>query len=327
MTEAYKPLIDILQKSLVSLNENLNKEPLELYQPQQYILSLGGKRIRPLLTLVGCDLFDGDINEAIHAANTVELFHNFSLIHDDIMDNAPLRRGKATVHEKWNTNIGILSGDAMLVEAYKELAKCKPEHLQALLNLFNQTASEVCEGQQMDMNFETETQVSIDSYIHMISLKTAVLLGCSLQMGAIIAGEDETTQKHIYTFGKEIGIAFQLKDDILDVFGDTDKVGKQSGGDIISNKKTFLLLKSLELASGSQLAELTSWIEKKEFDKSEKVNAVKAVYNQLNILEISEAELNRHYNSALKNLDSLTCDEAKKNNLLGFAETLMGREH
>ena len=327
MTEAYQALINILQKSLVELNEDLNKKPAELYEPQQYILALGGKRIRPLLTLIGCDLFEGDTNEAIHAANTVELFHNFSLIHDDIMDNAPLRRGKVTVHEKWNHNIGILSGDAMLVMAYKELAKCKPEHLQALLKLFNQTAIEVCEGQQLDMNFETMNEVSIDSYVKMITLKTAVLLGCSLQMGAIIAGSNIETQEHIYNFGKEIGIAFQLKDDILDVYGNIDKVGKQSGGDIISNKKTFLLLKSLELANPSQRKELDSWIAKTDFDKSEKVNAVKSIYNQLGIFELSEAEVNRHYESAFKNLEWIACDASKKADLLHFAETLMGREH
>lgn len=327
MTEAYQALIDILQKSLVKLNEDLNKKPAELYEPQQYILTLGGKRIRPLLTLIGCDLFEGDINEAIRAANTVELFHNFSLIHDDIMDNAPLRRGKATVHEKWNHNIGILSGDAMLVMAYKELAKCEPEHLPQLLALFNQTAIEVCEGQQLDMNFETQNEVSIDSYINMITLKTAVLLGCSLQMGAIVAGADIETQQHIYNFGKEIGIAFQLKDDILDVYGDIDKVGKQSGGDIISNKKTFLLLKSLELASGAQATELHNWINAKSFDKNEKVIAVKAIYDQLKIKELSETELNRHYTSALKNLESISCNVEKKKHLLTFAESLMARDY
>ena len=327
MTAAYQALIEILQKSLVKLNEDLNKKPAELYEPQQYILTLGGKRVRPLLTLIGCDLFEGDINEAIRAANTVELFHNFSLIHDDIMDNAPLRRGKATVHEKWNHNIGILSGDAMLVMAYKELAKCKSEHLPQLLALFNQTAIEVCEGQQLDMNFETMNEVSIDSYVNMITLKTAVLLGCSLQMGAIVAGADLETQEHIYNFGKEIGIAFQLKDDILDVYGNTDKVGKQSGGDIISNKKTFLLLKSLELANPSQRKDLDAWISKTEFDKTEKVTAVKLIYNQLGIQEISEEEVNKHYSSALKNLDLISCDVGKKNKLLTFAEALMGREH
>lgn len=327
MTQEYQGLVDTLQKSLVRLNENFNKQPAELYQPQQYILSLGGKRIRPLLTLIGCDLFDGDINEAIYAANAVELFHNFSLIHDDIMDNAPLRRGKATVHEKWNHNIGILSGDAMLVTAYKELARCKPEHLPQLFELFNQTAIEVCEGQQFDMNFETLNEVSIDSYINMITLKTAVLLGCSLQMGAIVAGADKETQEHIYNFGKEIGIAFQLKDDVLDVYGDTDKVGKQSGGDIISNKKTFLLLKSLELANENQRDELNGWMSKSTFDKLEKVVAVKSIYDQLNILAISENELNRHYSSALKNLELISCDSQKRSDLLNFAEVLMGREH
>jgi geranylgeranyl diphosphate synthase type II len=308
-------------------SEQHDKEPRNLYEPVTYILGLGGKRIRPVLTLMSAEIFDASYKEALPAALAVEVFHNFSLIHDDIMDNAPLRRGKVTVHEKWNHNIGILSGDAMLVMAYKELAKCKPEHLQALLNLFNQTAIGVCEGQQLDMNFETMNEVSIDSYVKMITLKTAVLLGCSLQMGAIIAGSNLETQEHIYNFGKEIGIAFQLKDDILDVYGNIDKVGKQSGGDIISNKKTFLLLKSLELANPSQRKELDSWIAKTDFDKSEKVNAVKSIYNQLGIFELSEAEVNRHYESALKNLEWITCDASKKADLLHFAEALMGREH
>lgn len=324
--EAYKHLYELLNSGVGNLNTFFSKEPSELYAPQSYILSLGGKRIRPLLTLIGCDLFRGDVNEAVHAAMTVELFHNFSLIHDDIMDNAPLRRGSVTVHEKWNSNIAILSGDAMLVNAYQELSKCKPQHLQALLELFNKTAIEVCEGQQFDMNFETKGDVSIDAYVNMITLKTAVLLGCSLQMGAIIANADKQSQQHIYNFGKEIGIAFQLKDDILDVYGNADKVGKQSGGDIISNKKTFLLLKSLELASGDTKMTLQNWIAKKEFDKEEKVIAVKNIYDQLNIKVLSETEMNRHYSSALKNLEQIDCESSKKQSLLTFASNLMERE-
>ena len=324
--EAYKELNSLLSKSLVELDLLFDKKPKELYDPQKYILSLGGKRIRPLLTLIGCDLFGGDAAKALHAALAVELFHNFSLIHDDIMDKAPLRRGNATVHEKWNHNIAILSGDAMLVKAYQELNKCAAEHLPPLLHLFNQTAIEVCEGQQLDMNFENQPHVTIDDYISMIGLKTAVLLGCSLQMGGIIAGADKKQQELIYHFGREIGIAFQLKDDILDVYGQSEKVGKQNGGDIISNKKTFLLLKSFELANEKQKDELTLWLTKTEFDKTEKVAAIKKIYDQLEIKKVSEKELTKHYTNAIQNLNSIKCDMAKQSNLLKFAESLVERE-
>ncbi len=324
--EAYSQLYNLLNKSLTELNDSFDKQPKELYDPQKYILSLGGKRIRPLLTLIGADLFNCDPGKAIHAAHAVELFHNFSLIHDDIMDNAPLRRGNATVHEKWNNNIAILSGDAMLVKAYQELAKCETYFLPQLLQLFNQTAIEVCEGQQLDMNFETCDKVAIEDYVRMIGLKTAVLLGCSLQMGSIIAGADDQSQQHIYNFGKEIGVAFQLKDDILDLYGNSEKVGKQTGGDIISNKKTFLLLKSLELANEEQKHELNFWISKTDFDKSEKVASVKRIFDDLNIKSISEEEMSRHYSSALSNLRSIECDHQKKNHLFTFAESLVARE-
>ncbi|MDP2384929.1 MAG: polyprenyl synthetase family protein [Bacteroidota bacterium] len=324
--ETYTQLYNLLNKSLSELNDSFDKHPKELYDPQKYILSLGGKRIRPLLTLIGADLFNCDPGKAIHAAHAVELFHNFSLIHDDIMDNAPLRRGNATVHEKWNTNIAILSGDAMLVKAYQELNKCEACFLPQLLQLFNQTAIEVCEGQQLDMNFETLDEVAIEDYVRMIGLKTAVLLGCSLQMGSIIAGADDQSQQHIYNFGKEIGVAFQLKDDILDVYGNSEKVGKQTGGDIISNKKTFLLLKSLELANKEQRHELNFWLTKIDFDKNEKISSVKNIFDQLNIETISEKEMSKHYSSALANLRSIDCNHQKKNQLFSFAESLIERE-
>ncbi|MCD6066427.1 MAG: geranylgeranyl pyrophosphate synthase [Bacteroidetes bacterium] len=309
------------------MNDSFAAEPKELYDPQKYILSLGGKRIRPLLALVGCDLFDADPSEALHAAMSVELFHNFSLMHDDIMDQAPLRRGSTTVHEKWNTNIAILSGDAMLVKAYQYLANSGNAKLPELLKLFNRTAIEVCEGQQLDMNFESRTDVTIAEYLHMITLKTAVLLGCSLHMGAIAANASPDDQQRLYTFGKEIGIAFQLKDDILDVYAGNEKFGKQRGGDIISNKKTFLLLKCRELANAEQKAEVNSWLERKDFGKTEKVQAIKKIYEQLNIQTISEAEVQKHYTAALKNLEPVSCDPQKKKDLLLFAENLMNREY
>lgn len=323
----YPHLLPYLEKAIAELNNFLKGEPKELYAPQQYIISLGGKRVRPLLALIGNDLFNGNITDAIPVAKTVELFHTFSLIHDDIMDKAPLRRGSGTVHEKWNTNIAILSGDAMLVKAYQCLNEVNGKHLQILLSLFNRTAIEVCEGQQYDMNFESLNRVGIEEYIKMITLKTAVLLGCSLQMGAITAGAEPENQKHLYNFGKEIGIAFQLKDDILDVYAENEKFGKQSGGDIIANKKTFLLLKCLELANDKQLAEINKWIDTKEFNSDEKITAVKSVYQELNIYEIANQEVKKHYDSAVKNLDLINCDVAKKQQMLSFAEQLMNRNH
>jgi geranylgeranyl diphosphate synthase type II len=292
----------------------------------RYMLALGGKRLRPLLTLIGSDLFDGKQESALPAAMAVELFHNFSLVHDDIMDKAPLRRGQATVHEKWNSNIAILSGDGILVKAYEELARSDAGQLPALLRLFNTTAIEVCEGQQLDMDFETREQVSIPEYIHMITLKTAVLLGCSLEMGAITAGASGEDALNLYEFGKQTGIAFQFKDDILDVYGDAEKFGKQVGGDIISNKKTFLLLNALERANSKQKQELFSWIEKKEFIASEKISAVRKIYNELEVRKAAEAELSLHYTKGLSHLDLISAGADKKQKLRHFTAELMKRE-
>ncbi|MFL5752241.1 MAG: polyprenyl synthetase family protein [Bacteroidia bacterium] len=305
---------------------HVEKEPANLYEPMRYMLSLGGKRLRPLLTLIGSNLFNGKPEEALPAAMTVELFHNFSLVHDDIMDKAPLRRGQATVHKKWNSNIAILSGDGILVKAYEELAKSDPGQLPALLRLFNTTAIEVCEGQQLDMDFEIREQVSIQEYIHMITLKTAVLLGCSLEMGAITAGAPDKDGRNLYEFGKHTGIAFQLKDDILDVYGDAEKFGKQVGGDILSNKKTFLLLHTLEKADNKQKEELLSWVGKKEFDPAEKISAVRKIYDQLEIRKAAEIELSLHYTKGLAHLDLISAEADKKQKLRHFTDELMKRE-
>jgi geranylgeranyl diphosphate synthase type II len=295
-----------------------------MYDPMTYILNLGGKRIRPLLTLVGCDLFNQNPENAKSAALAVELFHNFSLIHDDILDNAPLRRGNTTVHEKWNTNIAILSGDGMMVKAFEILSTSNHQHTIPLLKLFTKTGLEVCEGQQLDMNFETSNHVTVDEYIHMITYKTAVLLGCSLQMGAICANASEEDQKHIYEFGKHVGIAFQILDDVLDVYADDSKFGKQVGGDIISNKKTFLLLKAFELANENQKSNLL-----KELNNSNselKVKAVTDIYNQLNIKDLSTNEANKHTKIALTHLDKLNADSKKKEHLKEFANHLLNRD-
>ena len=234
-----KSLQELIEKELQQIQ--FPDRPKNLYEPIRYMLAVGGKRARPVLVLMGCEVFNGNRTEAIPAALAIEVFHNFTLLHDDIMDNAPLRRSKPTVHNKWNNSIAILSGDAMFVKACELMMQVNDKQIRTVMDIFLRTSTEVCEGQQMDMSFEKEKNVSITDYLKMIELKTAVLLGCSLQIGAIIGGADEIQSKHLYEFGKNIGIAFQLQDDLLDVFGDAEKFGKQTGGDIISNKKTFLI--------------------------------------------------------------------------------------
>lgn len=325
--QAYSSLFNILNLALNEQQSALSvSAPLEMYEPMSYIIGLGGKRVRSLLTLVGCDIFDANPNDAIHAALAVELFHNFSLIHDDILDNAPLRRGNKTVHEKWNQQIALLSGDGMLVKAFEILAKSNPQHIPALLQLFSKTGLEVCEGQQYDMNFETQNSVHVQDYISMITYKTAVLLGCSLQMGAICANASEENQKHLYEFGKHIGIAFQILDDVLDVYADDEKFGKQVGGDIISNKKTFLLLDAFGLANEEQTKQLNHLLYSKEISSSEKVKQVTAIYNTLGVKELAITEANTHTNIALKHLEELSANASKKNNLKEFALHLLNRE-
>lgn len=294
----------------------------------EYIVSLGGKRLRPVLVLAAHQLFDNKLENALPAAIAIELFHNFSLIHDDIMDKAPLRRNQSTVHKKWNENIAILSGDAMLVKAYQELCKTNSEKLPVLLNIFSETAIKVCEGQQLDMNYEKQNKVSIPQYLKMIELKTAVLLGASLQMGAIIGGATTQDAQHLYDFGKHIGVAFQLQDDILDVYADADKFGKQQGGDIVSNKKTFLLLKALELSESNRYLkeELNQWIHAPEFNHKQKVEAVTAIFNFLNIPSLARNEMQRHYNIALESYNKLSSTVGDKNVLLQYANSLMVRE-
>ncbi len=323
----YPHLHQVLNNALQTKQTNLNNLlPPQLYQPMGYIIGLGGKRVRPLLTLIACELFNADANKAIDAALAVELFHNFSLIHDDILDNAPLRRGNQTVHEKWNTNIAILSGDGMMVKAFEVLAKCDPANAIQLFKLFSKTGLEVCEGQQLDMNFETQQNVSVKNYIDMITFKTAVLLGCSLQMGAICANASANEQAHIYEFGKHIGIAFQLLDDVLDVYASADKFGKQVGGDIISNKKTFLLLSAFELGNQQQTERLSNLLANNTLSNSDKVTGVTEIYNQLNIKNLANAEANKHTEIALNHLAKLNVDASKKEHLKQFALQLLNRE-
>ncbi|PJC62736.1 MAG: isoprenyl synthetase [Flavobacteriales bacterium CG_4_9_14_0_2_um_filter_32_27] len=304
-----------------------NKEPQQLYQPLNYTLGLGGKRIRPALLLLANDLFGGKQALAIDAAIAIEIFHNFTLIHDDIMDNAPIRRGHPTVFKKWNVNTAILSGDVMLVESYKLISTCESVVLPEVLKTFNKMAAEVCEGQQYDMNFETQQNITIDDYLKMIELKTAVLLGASLRIGALIAKASVTDVNHIYAFGQNIGIAFQLMDDLLDVYGNPEKFGKQVGGDIISNKKTYLLLKAKELAKNELKKELEFCLSSKTLSPENKVNRVKAIYSQLKIKELTMNEMNHFYNTAIAHLDSIEVPNEKKLVFEQFAKGLMQREY
>lgn len=300
--------------------------PAELYEPITYILSVGGKRMRPALLLMACDLFDGDVKAAIPPALAIEVFHNFTLVHDDIMDNAPLRRGKVTVHEKWNPNVAILSGDVMLVEAYKLIMQVDTSILRHVLEVFSNTAVGVCEGQQFDMNFEQQDQVQIDDYLNMIRLKTAVLLGGALKIGALIGDASDYDADLLCTFGEQLGIAFQLQDDILDVYGDPDKFGKQVGGDIISNKKTYLLIKALELADGAEKQTLEKWLTQTNFNAAEKVEAVTGIYNQINVRQYAEQAMLEFADKAFGALDRISLPEDRKQYLRDFADGLMVRE-
>ena len=303
-----------------------NSEPRDLYEPIRYMISLGGKRMRPVLTLMGCDLFKGDIIPALDPAIGIEVFHNFTLMHDDIMDNAPMRRAKPTVHTRWNPNVAILSGDTMFVKSCQLMMRAPDHCLREVMDLFHVTAIEVCEGQQLDMDFEQKNHVTPEEYIHMISYKTAVLLAAALKTGALIAGAPATDSDHLYEFGRCIGIAFQLKDDILDVYGDAGKFGKLSGGDIIANKKTMLLIKALELARDNDATELSAWITGSGHEPEAKVRAVTAIFDRLGVKEIAEAEMEKYFEFALRHLSAIQVPEERKAPLKEFAEMLMVRE-
>ncbi|PHX82573.1 MAG: isoprenyl synthetase [Flavobacteriales bacterium] len=317
----------LLEKSFAGFSKSLPATPESLYEPIRYTLADGGKRMRPLMTLMGAGLFKEDVNCAIPAAKGIELFHNFTLLHDDIMDNAPLRRGKASVHIKWNKNIAILSGDAMYTEAIRELALSPKDVLPEVLSVFTKTALKVCEGQQLDMDFENQIKVSIADYLRMIELKTAVLLAASFKIGAICAGAMQNEAEKLYEFGKHVGIAFQLQDDILDVYGDAAKFGKQVGGDIVSNKKTYLLLKAFELANNYQQEELLQWSLVTENDAVTKVEGIKTIYNTLGVKELAEVEMHKHYAEGVAALASVKVDEKRKKIIRDFTDFLMVREY
>lgn len=309
--------------------QDMGNHPIELYEPIQYLMSLGGKRIRPVLCLLTYSLFKDQWQKAISPSLSLEIFHNFTLMHDDIMDKAPLRRGKQTVHEKWNDNIAILSGDVMLVNAYQYLNKIKDLSLsefQFALERFNKTAAEVCEGQQMDMNFETRSLVSVAEYIEMIRLKTSVLIGLSMELGAILAQQSNQVSNQWYKIGELIGIGFQLKDDLLDVYGDPEKFGKQPGGDILANKKTYLLIRALELAEGETKMELSNWLSMTKPNPEVKVRAVTAIYTLLGVKEETEALVKKYFDDAFVQMSALNIGDEKKASLLKFMNGLVDRE-
>ena len=301
------------------------KEPASLYEPIDYILTLGGKRLRPVLTLMSADFFGGNYKQALDASLAVEMFHNFSLVHDDIMDNAPLRRGHQTVHEKWDDNTGILSGDAMLILAYQLFETYEPKVFMQLAVLFSKTALEVCEGQQYDVDFETRNDVTISQYIKMIEYKTAVLIGASLQMGAIIADASQSCQEKIYAFGKNLGIAFQLQDDYLDAFGNPLTFGKQVGGDIIANKKTFLYLTALQKSTPAEAQELSSLFATMPKNPSEKITAVKEIFVCSGAAKATEDEIARYTNTSISLLQDIKISQQHKDTLKSFADFLMNR--
>ena len=319
-----KLISEEIKQEIIRLNA---MNPVNLYGPVAYTLEMGGKRLRPVMVLLANNLFADHIDQAFPAAMAIEVFHNFTLLHDDIMDQADVRRNSLTVHKKYNSNIAILSGDAMSIMAYNYLLKSNTPHISLMLQLFSKTALEVCEGQQLDMDYETRKDVSIEEYLEMIRLKTAVLLACSLKMGALAANEAGRMADMLYDFGINLGIAFQLQDDLLDVFADQKKFGKKIGNDIVSNKKTFLLLKALELADDATKREMMEWMGKVEFNSTEKVETIKNVYNKLNIKDITLNYIENYYQSALSICEKLELTSDKKAELLQLAHMIMKRDH
>ncbi|MDX6181175.1 polyprenyl synthetase family protein [Flavobacterium sp. Fl-77] len=307
-------------------NQSINKEPKNLYEPIDYILHLGGKRMRPVLTLMASEVFDTDYQVALPAAMAVEVFHNFSLVHDDIMDDAPLRRGKETVHEKWNINTGILSGDAMLILAYQYFEQYEPIIFRDLAKLFSKTALEVCEGQQLDVDFEERNDVTVADYLKMIEYKTAVLVAAAMKMGAIVAKTSEKEANLIYDFGLNLGLAFQLQDDFLDAFGNPETFGKQVGGDIIENKKTYLYIKALEFSSPDKASELQQLFSVTLEDNKAKIITAKAIFNESGASNATQEAIEMYTYKAFQTLDKMDLNTDKKNILRAFGENLMGRK-
>lgn len=310
----------LIENSLA--RQDFDQEPSELYEPISYILSLGGKRLRPAMTLAACELLGGSVDDAIMPAMGIEIFHNFSLLHDDIMDKAPLRRGKKTVHERWNTNIAILSGDAMLVKAYQYISSVDKSILPQVLQSFSKAALEICEGQQYDMNFETRAEVSEEDYLEMIRLKTSVLLGCALEIGALVGSRNKTQAKKLYSFGVNIGMAFQIQDDLLDAFGNPEKFGKTAGGDILNDKKTLLAIHAAAHGTKEQKQAL-----KADYPSdSNKVKSIKKLFEEAGSRTYAEQKMDAYYREALSHLDEVQGNAEIKLELAKFAEFLIKRE-
>lgn len=314
---------EIINRAIKEID--LSAEPSELYDPIRFALSVGGKRIRPALALMSCNLYKENIEDAIGPALGLEVFHNFTLLHDDIMDNAEIRRNNPTVHKKWGNNVAILSGDAMAIKSYDLLLHAPEIHLKEILKIFNRTAIEVCEGQQFDMNFEKRNFVTEDDYIQMIGLKTAVLLAASLQIGAIIGGADASDSKLIYEFGKNIGLAFQLQDDLLDVYGERKMFGKKQGNDILANKKTYMLIKALGLARGDDLVTMKNYLQMKEFNAVEKIKTFTEIYDRIGIRQLAELKINYYFSTAMDAFDAISVLEERKEELKNVVEVLMNR--
>ncbi len=306
---------------------NMPSTPAALYDPAKYMLAAGGKRIRPCLSLMSSNVFTDEINDCIDVALAMEVFHNFTLMHDDIMDNAPLRRGMPSVHEKWSLPIAILSGDVMLIKAYELLCRIKNDRLKEVIGIFNQTAIKVCEGQQNDMDFENRTDVSLDEYIEMISNKTSVLLGCSMFCGALAGGSSEQDAKFLYDAGINLGISFQIQDDILDVYGDHIKFGKKIGGDIIQNKKTYLMLRTCQKADDDDTDTLKQLFSSKDMNDEKKINAVVEIYNKYNIQSEAEIEINNYYQHALLLIKKVSVAEERKSELYKLTEMVFKRNY
>ena len=302
------------------------RKPKSLYDPIEYVLAAGGKRIRPSFVLMAYNLFHDDVDRILPVATALETYHNYTLLHDDLMDKADMRRGRPTVHKKWDDNTAILSGDTMLVLAYEHLAKCDTKYLKPALDLFTETALEVSEGQQFDMEFETRNDVAEEEYIEMIRLKTSVLLACALKMGAVVAGASDADANALYAFGEKVGLAFQLQDDMLDVYGDPKVFGKAIGGDVTSNKKTFMLINAFNRADAGTRAELERWTTATEFDPAEKIAAVTEIYNRLGIDKLAEQRIKEYFEQSRQHLDELSVSDDRKAVLREYTERMMNRK-
>ena len=320
------------EELLVKVNDFLDnlkyeRKPSGLYDPVKYVLSMGGKRIRPVLMLLSYGLFKDDVESVLMPACALETYHNYTLLHDDLMDNADMRRGHETVHRKWDANTAILSGDSMLVLAYERMAKCNPVYLSDVLHTFTETALEIGEGQQYDMEFETRNDVTEAEYIEMIRLKTSVLLACAQKIGAILAGASKQDQDNLYKFGEQIGLAFQLQDDYLDVYGDPKVFGKKVGGDIICNKKTYMLINAYNRADAEQRRELQHWMEAETFNSDEKVAAVTAIYNKVGVDKLAIEKIAYYFEESKKYLDAVQVSDERKAELRLYAQKMLHRKN